>query len=88
MKIISNRVNSKNLWAILFFDQHNYKINEDPKNAGPLAIIHLIFFILLTFERTSFLWGRGKIKYTFSANANVFPFRFCLTHPPCLLVTR
>ncbi len=31
--------------------------------------------------------GRGKITYTFSANANVFPFRFCLTHPPCLLVT-
>jgi hypothetical protein len=32
--------------------------------------------------------GRGKIMYTFFPNTNVFPFRFCLTHPPCLLVTR
>jgi hypothetical protein len=32
--------------------------------------------------------GRGKITYMFSANANVFPFRFRLTHPPRLLVTR
>jgi hypothetical protein len=32
--------------------------------------------------------GRGKITYTFSTNANVFPFRFRLTHPPRLLVTR
>ncbi len=32
--------------------------------------------------------GVGKTTYTFSANANVFPFRFRLTHPPRLLVTR
>jgi hypothetical protein len=31
--------------------------------------------------------GRGKITCTFSPNANVFPFRFCLTHLPRLLVT-
>jgi hypothetical protein len=30
--------------------------------------------------------GWGKITYTFSANANEFPFRFRLTHPPRLLV--
>jgi hypothetical protein len=30
----------------------------------------------------------GKTTYKFSGNANVFPFRFRLTHPPRLLVTR
>jgi hypothetical protein len=25
---------------------------------------------------------QGKITYMFSTNANVFPLRFCLTHPP------
>jgi len=35
-----------------------------------------------------YILGRGKITYTFSANANEFPFRFCLTHPPHLLVPR
>ncbi len=44
--------------------------------------------ILLSVVMLNVLAGRGKITYTFSANANEFPFCFCLTHPPRLLVPR
>jgi hypothetical protein len=40
----------------------------------------------LPFKTSSAGWG--KITYTFSANANEFPFHFRLTHPPRLLVPR
>jgi hypothetical protein len=45
--------------------------------------------VLLNFKKLTKMLklGMGKTTYTFSANANAFPFSFCQT-PPRLLVTR
>jgi len=57
---------------------------------GRLAYLNFVRCKHLTNKRKLSMYklGWGKITYMFSANANVFPFHFRLTHPPRLLVTR